>query len=298
MINTTIAFLGLGLMGDPIAYRIATRLPGLRVWNRTALRASQAVTAGATRYATALEMVKGADVIFLCLLDEGAVGSVLFGHEGMAPNLSPHSIIVDLSTIGPHATRRLAKQLADISGASWVDAPLTGGVAGAETGSLVALCGGNDVDIENIIPLLTLFAKRIERLGALGAGQAAKICNQLIVSINLLAIAEAHELARQNGIDPVRLSEALAGGWADSLPLQLLGPRIAQRIVDPKVVSIGTFAKDVRLAMCNNPEIARMPLLAQANEIYEAALAGGLSDVDIGLLGDAIALANSLTRVQ
>lgn len=278
-----VAFLGTGLMGRPMVLRLLAAGFAVTAWNRSAGKVAPLVAAGAVAAATASEAVSGADFVCLCLTDGAAVEDVLFGSAGVAGVLAPGAVIIDFSTIGPQATRALAGRLAQIApGVRWVDAPVTGGVRGAETGELVILCGGDPADVDTARPVLNPLAKRICDLGPLGAGQAAKLCNQLIVGINVIAIAEALALGRAQGLDVARLPDALAGGWADSLPLQIIGPRMAAAISDPAIVSIGTYAKDLALVAQGVP--GRPGLADAALAICRDALGQGLGDADVTAL--------------
>lgn len=279
-----VAFLGLGLMGTPIAARLAAAGVDLRVWNRTPGKVAPAVEAGAKAFPAPRDACDGVDVVFLCLTDHRAVEDVLFGDEGIGSHLAPDVLVIDLSTIGPQPTREFAARLFELAGAHWVDSPVSGGVAGASAGTLIALVGGEPAQIRRASPLLRRFTRAINPMGGIGAGQAAKLCNQLIVAANIVAITEAMALAKANGIDPALLPPALAGGWADSLPLQIIGPRLAARQTEPRIGAIGTFAKDIA-AILASAASAQLPLTHAAAAIYEAALAEGLGDSDIGMLG-------------
>jgi len=149
----------------------------------------------------------------------------------------------------------------------------------------VILCGGEAGDVAAMRPVLDPLAKRVCHLGALGSGQAAKLCNQLIVGINVIAIAEALALGRAQGLDVARLPDALAGGWADSLPLQIIGPRMAAGVAEPAIVSVGTYAKDLALVMQGMPQGgAQAGLAARALDLLREAQAAGLGSADVTAL--------------
>jgi len=214
--TTRIGFLGTGLMGSPIACHIARAGYETAVWNRSPAKTAEAVVAGAQMAANPAAAVTNADIVFLCLTDQAAVEDVLFGAGQVSTKLRAGAMVIDLSTIGPNPTRDFAARLAEVSEAQWIDAPLTGGVAGAKAGTLIALVGGETEQVEGLAPLFAQFTSRVSHMGGLGTGQATKLCNQLIVSVNILAIVEALTLAGGQGIDPTCLPDALAGGWADS----------------------------------------------------------------------------------
>jgi 3-hydroxyisobutyrate dehydrogenase/2-hydroxy-3-oxopropionate reductase len=277
--SQAIAFLGLGLMGSPMVRRLRRAGLPVRVWNRTPAKAVPLVEDGAELASTPVEAVAGASIVCLCLTDAAAVEAVLFGSSGAAKALEPGAVVVDFSTIGPGPTRRLAARTAAAArGARWVDAPVSGGVTGAELGRLVILCGGDPRDVEAVRPVLDHLAQGVRHLGPLGAGQSAKLCNQLIVAVNVVAVAEALALARTHGLEPAALPGALVGGWADSLPLQIIGPRMAAEVTEPPIVAVGTFGKDLGLVLAE----ARSPLAmaARAEAIYRAAADAGLATAD------------------
>ncbi len=157
----------------------------------------------------------------------------------------PSRLLVDLSTIGPAPTVQFSERLAMKLGTRWVDAPVSGGVGAAEQGKLVVFCGGRDQDIDTIEPVLGALSQRVTRVGGVGAGQALKLCNQLIVATNLIAIAESMALARDNGVEVGRVVDALTGGAADSLPLQLFGRRMASGTYEPVLVDVALILKDL-----------------------------------------------------
>ncbi len=277
--SQSIAFLGTGLMGAPMARRLLLGGFAVRAWNRSPAKAQPLAALGAVLADTPAQAVEGVRTVCLCLTDAAAVEDVLFGAGGAAAALAPGAVLVDFSTIGPGSARALAARIAaQVPGACWVDAPVTGGVKGAEAGSLVALCGGEAADLERVRPVLNLLAQRVHHLGPLGAGQAAKLCNQLIVAVNVVAMAEALALARAHGLDPTALPQALAGGWADSLPLQIIGSRMAAGVSEPPIVAVGTFGKDLGLVLA---EAATPPALAAGAEaIYRAAADAGIAAAD------------------
>lgn len=277
--NRTIAFLGVGLMGAPMARRLSQAGFSMQAWNRSAAKVATLTAMGIVGAATPRAAVADAAIVCLCLTDASAAEAVLFGEDGAAGALAPGAIIVDFSTIGPSATRALAARVEIAApGVRWVDAPVTGGVKGAEDGALVILCGGDAADLETVRPVLTPLAKKIHHLGPLGAGQAAKLCNQLIVAVNVVAMAEAMTLARTHGLDPAALPGALAGGWADSLPFQIIGPRMAAGISEPPIVAVGTFGKDLRLVLAEAQ--GRPAVAASADAIYRAAAEAGIATAD------------------
>jgi len=280
-----VAFLGTGLMGIPMVYRLLGAGIKVRVWNRTPDKLHGLVSAGAKSAATPALASEGVDAVCLCLATLAAAESVLFGADGVASCSHPVSLVADFSTLGPQHTARIAGQINRQCGTAWVDAPVSGGVPGATQGKLVIFCGGAETDITRLSSVFAALAQRVTRVGNVGAGQTLKLCNQLIVSSNLLAIAEAIALARASGIDAHLLPGALAGGFADSIPLQVFGPRMAAGITHPVLGAIALMLKDSsaidELARTHR---LRLPLVEATLAAYQRAVELGLSDEDISSL--------------
>lgn len=244
---TRIGFIGIGLMGLPMCRRLLAAGHPLTVWNRSPDKCAPLVAAGATLAASPAALTREADVIMTCLADTAAVEDVFHRADGIAATLAPGKTVVDFSSIAPAATRALAAA-AQARGAAWVDAPVSGGVVGAEAGSLVIMAGGEAAALEPLRPLLAALAQRVTHMGPSGAGQVTKVCNQLIVAANAVLIAEAVALAEKAGVDASRLAPALAGGFADSRPFQLLAPRMSARAFEPVQWRVRTLLKDLDMA--------------------------------------------------
>lgn len=242
---TRIGFVGIGLMGLPMCRRLLAAGFPLTVWNRTASKCEPLRAAGATVASDLATLVDAVDVVMLCLADTAAVEQLVFGPEGIAAHGRPAQVLIDFSSIAPAATRDLAARLAAACGMRWLDAPVSGGVIGAETGTLVIMAGGTAEDVESARPLLAPLSQRVTHMGPVGAGQVTKVCNQLIVAANALLIAEAVALAEQAGVDARLLAAALAGGFADSKPLQILAPRMAESRFEPVQWKVQTLLKDL-----------------------------------------------------
>lgn len=265
----TLAYVGLGLMGGPMAVRLARAGHALRVWNRTAAKCAAAVDAGATLAASAADAARGADVVFTCLSDGRAVEAAVFGQGGIAEGIGAGAVLVDFSSMAPDATRAFATRLKAERGAEWVDAPVSGGVAGAEAGTLAVMAGGDAAAFARAEPFVKAMAARFTHMGPIGAGQTTKLCNQVIVGSLMCVIAEAARLASNSGIDALKLPEALAGGWADSKPLQICLPRMVKAIHDPPLGHAWTMLKDLDAARdaarrTNTP----LPVSGAAAEIF------------------------------
>ena len=239
-----IGFIGIGLMGRPMVLRLLLANYGVRVWNRSPDKVAEVAAAGAVPCASPAELARESDVILLSLANTRAVESVA-GDDDFLAALEPGSIVVDLSSISPETTRTLASRAAEASGASWIDAPVSGGVPGAETGDLVIMAGGDPKALERAREVLAPLSKRVTHMGPSGAGQTAKLCNQIIVGCNVTAIGEAFRLARAAGVDAALLPDALAGGFADSLPFRIFGQRMADGVESPVSAKIETMLKDL-----------------------------------------------------
>ena len=244
---SSIGFIGLGLMGQPMSLRLLQAGFQLHVWNRNPAKAESLVAAGAQAHASPTELVQAVKVICLCVTDTSAVEDLLYRSDGLLAALQPGQLVVDFSSIAPKATQSFAAAVRKI-GADWVDAPVSGGVAGAEQGQLAIMCGGQNASLERLEPLFRPLARQVTHLGEVGSGQVAKIGNQMLVSCNALVIAEMLALAEASGLDTSKLTQAFAGGFADSLPLQILAPRMAARDYEQPKWTVKTLLKDLQLA--------------------------------------------------
>ena len=243
-----IGFIGMGLMGVPMSLRLLAAGYSLSVWNRNASKTEAARQAGARVANSVAQLVADSDVVMLCVTDTAAVEAIVFGDDGIAANARSGQILIDFSSIEPEATRQMAARLTSACGMHWVDAPVSGGVAGAEQGMLAIMAGGDEALIDRLRPLLEPLSQRVTRMGPVGAGQVTKICNQMLVSCNVLVMAEVMALAEKAGVDALQIPAALKGGFADSVPLQLTGPRMAERDFDPVKWHVKTLLKDLDMA--------------------------------------------------
>lgn len=261
MYNTDmpIAFLGMGLMGSRMSMRLLAADFQVAVWNRTHSACKPSLAQGATAFD--FEQASQYPVLLLCLADDHAVSQVF---EQLRPYLTHGQIIIDFSSLSVQCTLTLSAE-AEKLGVTWIDSPVSGGTVGAEQGTLVIFAGGDADKIEQLSPVYQAFAQRVTCMGATGTGQATKICNQLIVAANSTLIAEAVALAEKSGVDTRLLAPALAGGFADSKPFQILSPRMASHVFEPVQWKVQTLAKDlgnaVRLAQAFQLQI---PVAEQA----------------------------------
>ena len=245
----SLGFAGIGLMGLPMCRRLLAAGYPLTVWNRNPAKCAPLVEAGARQVATPAELCEQADVVMLCLADTAVVREVVFGPAGVAEGAKPGQLLVDFSSLEPTATREMAAQLASKTGMAWLDTPVSGGVVGAEAGSLAIMVGGDAADLDRVRPVLLELGQRVTHMGGVGAGQVTKACNQMIVACNALVIAEVVALAEQAGVDASLIAEALAGGFADSKPLQILAPQMAESRFEPVKWHVRTLLKDLDTAV-------------------------------------------------
>jgi 3-hydroxyisobutyrate dehydrogenase len=280
-----IGFIGTGVMGVPMVRRLLAAGFTVRVWNRTPAKLEPLLAAGAEPAESPADAASGSDAVLMCLSNASALSAVLFAEDGVAQSLNPPSLLVDFSTIGPGATLDFAAKLRTRCGTSWVDAPVSGGATGAEQGRLVVFCGGSLEDVAQLGGVFGAFAQRTTRIGELGAGQTLKLCNQLIVASNLAAIAESLALARASQLDMTIVPDALTGGFADSLPLQIFGRRMATGVTTPILGELGLMLKDLRAVTdLAQAQGCRIPMAAAAHDIYSRAEELGLLRQDLAAL--------------
>lgn len=245
----SLGFAGIGLMGLPMCRRLLAAGYSLTVWNRNPAKCAALVEAGARQVANPAELCEHTDILMLCLADTAVVREVVFGAGGIVEGAKRAQLLVDFSSLEPTATREMAAQLAQQTGMGWLDAPVSGGVVGAEAGTLAIMVGGAAADLERVRPVLLSLGQRVTHMGGVGAGQVTKACNQMIVACNALVIAEVVALAEQAGVDASLLAEALAGGFADSKPLQILAPQMAESRFEPVKWHVRTLLKDLDTAV-------------------------------------------------
>ncbi|RIJ11817.1 NAD(P)-dependent oxidoreductase [Pseudomonas sp. 91RF] len=251
----SLGFAGIGLMGLPMCRRLLAAGYPLTVWNRNPDKCAPLVEAGARQVATPAELCGQADVVMLCLADTAVVREVVFGPAGVAEGAKNGQLLVDFSSLEPTATREMAAELAQKTGMAWLDSPVSGGVVGAEAGSLAIMVGGDAADLDRVRPVLLTLGQRVTHMGGIGAGQVTKACNQMIVACNALVIAEVVALAEQSGVDASLIAEALAGGFADSKPLQILAPQMAESRFEPVKWHVRTLLKDLDTAVKFSREV-------------------------------------------
>jgi 3-hydroxyisobutyrate dehydrogenase len=243
--SRNVGFVGLGVMGAPMARRLLQANHRVTVYNRTAARCEPLVAAGARAVASPREAAAGNEIVISMVTDSPDVEAVLLGPAGAAEGAAPGTVFVDMSTIAPEAARRIGKALAERQ-LPFLDAPVTGGDVGAREGTLSILVGGEAAVLERVRDLLGAMGKRITHAGGPGAGQTLKACNQILCALNMVGVVEALHLARRGGLDQKLVVEALSAGAGGSWALEKLGPRMASGDFAPGFM-IKLIQKDLRI---------------------------------------------------
>jgi 2-hydroxy-3-oxopropionate reductase len=279
-----ISLLGCGLMGTPMARRLATAGFPLTLWNRTRTKAQALADTGARIADTPALAVADADIVITMLEHGGVVAEVLFGGPGLTPQdatvagLKPGTLLIDMSSILPEQAREHAQRLAAVGCAS-LDAPVSGGTLGAEAGTLAIMAGGDAADVERARDVLQALGRPVH-VGPAGSGQLAKLANQMIVGITIGAVAEALLLAERGGADPAKVREALRGGFAESRILEVHGQRMVQGDF-AKRGSLGIQLKDMRNALHTAQGMAfEAPITQTLADLYASAADHGLAELD------------------
>jgi 3-hydroxyisobutyrate dehydrogenase-like beta-hydroxyacid dehydrogenase len=273
----TVAFLGIGLMGSRQAKRLLDAGHSLTVWNRSREKAEALAAFGARVVDTAADAVADADVVILMLENGRIVTDMLFS-QGLAGALRPGAIVVDMSSIKPAEAQEHAKHLAE-RGVHHIDAPVSGGTLGAEQGTLAIMAGGESEIFDRVEPILTIMGRPVH-VGPHGAGQLAKLANQIIVGVTIGAVAEALLLAQRGGADPAKVREALRGGFAESRILELHGQRMVERDFATKGRSV-THLKDLDNALdaAERIDLDALPYTALTADLFRG-LIGNAGDLD------------------
>ncbi len=268
-----IGFIGLGIMGGPMAGHLVAAGHALSYHTRSKVHPAVAATK-AVRCADAREVAARSDVVITMLPDTPDVEAVLFGADGVAAGLAAGKTVVDMSSISPIATKDFARRI-NALGCDYLDAPVSGGEVGARNATLSIMVGGPDAVFERIRPLLETMGRNITLVGGNGDGQTAKVANQIIVALNIEAVAEALLFAAKAGADPARVRQALMGGFASSKILEVHGERMVKRTFEPGF-RIELHQKDLNLALSSARAIGvSLPNTANAQELFNACAAHG-----------------------
>jgi 2-hydroxy-3-oxopropionate reductase len=287
----TVAVLGIGLMGFPMARRLCEADIPVRAWNRSRSKAERLLPFGASVAESAAEAVAQADLV-ITLLENGDVVESVLMHPDTLAALRPGTLVIDMSSILPAQARDHAKRLA-AQGAHHMDAPVSGGTVGAEQGTLAIMAGGEAADVERARPVLEALG-RLTHVGPHGAGQLAKLANQMIVGITIGAVAEALLMCEKGGADMGQVRQAITGGFADSRILQVHGERMVQRDFT-KRAAITVQLKDMRNALTTAQAVGfAAPITTLFEQLFSQAVSNGLGDLDHSALFVELAQRNGM----
>jgi 2-hydroxy-3-oxopropionate reductase len=274
-----IGFVGLGIMGKPMAGHLIKAGHEVSVYDLNSGPVQELSSKGASACKSNKEVAQKSEIIFIIVQDTPDVEAVLFGKDGLVEGLKPSSIVVDMSSISPIATKEFAKKLADMK-VKMLDAPVSGGQVGAENATLSIMAGGETEVFEKIKPYFQLMGKNIVHVGGNGDGQTCKVANQIIVALNIEAVSEALLFASKAGADPVKVRAALMGGFAHSRILELHGEKMLNRTFKPGF-RIRLHQKDLNLALQSARSMGvSLPNTATAQELFNAVAAQGGIDLD------------------
>ena len=273
-----IGFIGLGIMGRPMAGHVIRGGHSLHIYSR-GTPPQELVEAGAVVCGSPREVAERSDAVITMVPDTPDVEAVVFGPDGIAEGLGRGKILIDMSSISPMATKKFAKLLAE-RGCEWVDAPVSGGDVGARNATLSIMAGASPAAFERVKPVLELMGRNITLVGSAGDGQTAKVANQIIVALTLEAVAEALVFASKAGADPMRVRRALMGGFASSRILEVHGERMIERNFEPGF-RVELHQKDLNLALQSARELqVSVPNTATAQELFNACAAQGGGRLD------------------
>ncbi len=283
-----VGFIGLGIMGAPMALNLLKAGHALFVASRSKVPEVFAQE-GATICTNATEVAKRADIVVIMVPDTPHVEDVLFGEAGVAKGLRAGKLVIDMSSISPMATKAFAQKI-NALGCDYLDAPVSGGEVGAKAGSLTIMVGGPQAAFDRAQPLFAAMGKNITLVGGNGDGQTTKVANQIIVALNIEAVAEALLFASKAGADPAKVRQALMGGFAASRILEVHGERMINRTFDPGF-RIELHQKDLNLALQGAKELGvSLPHTAGAAQLMQACAANGMAGLDHSALCRALEL--------
>nr|WP_255416872.1 2-hydroxy-3-oxopropionate reductase [Polaromonas sp. SP1] len=288
MFMSKLGFIGLGIMGNPMAAHLIAA--GHEVFMTTLGKVPAELLTGKGKACDSItDVVKQADIIFLMLPDTPDVAKVLFGEGGVSAALTKGKTVVDMSSISPMDTKEFAKKI-NALGCDYLDAPVSGGEVGAKAASLTIMVGGPQAAFDLVKPLFELMGKNITLVGGNGDGQTCKVANQIIVALNIAAVGEALLFASKAGADPAKVRQALMGGFASSRILEVHGERMIKRTFAPGF-RIGLHQKDLNLALSGARTLGlALPQTAGAAQLMQACAANGMQDLDHSALVRALEL--------
>jgi 2-hydroxy-3-oxopropionate reductase len=275
----TIGFIGLGIMGKPMAFNLLHAGYPLCIYARRREVADPFIKEKVKAYSSPCELAPHAEVIITMVPATIDVEEVILGENGIIHTAKPGTIVIDMSTISPAATQQIAKEL-EKKKIDMLDAPVSGGEQGAITGSLSIMVGGKDTVLAKVHPLLEVLGKQIIHIGSHGAGQIAKLCNQIIVAENIIAVSEALKIAKASGVDPAKVREALLGGYASSRVLEVHGKRMLDDDYAPGFKA-SLHRKDLHIALDQAHQInLHVPAAEYAKECIDKLVNEGHTDLD------------------
>ena len=275
-----VAVIGVGIMGSAIATRLARCGVAVSAYDRDPSRPAALAPLGVRAAANAREAARQADCVILSLNTADIVRVAVFGDAGVAQGAGPDKLLIDMSSIDPNATRTMAAQLRSATGMAWVDCPLSGGVPGAQSGSLTIMAGGDAQDFERARAVMRHLAANYTLMGAVGAGQTTKLVNQVLCAILFQAVAEAAEFAQRGGVAAEAIPAALAGGRADSRILQEFMAKMARHDYSP-TGRLDNMLKDLdAVQACAKAAATPMPVTDLVAQIHRKLVAAGLGAED------------------
>lgn len=277
--DQTIGFIGLGLMGKPMARNLHQAGYSLVIHNRSREVVDELAAEGMTPAASARDAAAQSDAVILMLPDTPTVQQVLLGEDGVVAALKPRELIIDMGTTAVDVTRQCAQDV-EAAGGVYLDAPVSGGQVGAVEAGLTIMCGGTPEAFARARPLFEVLGKQITHVGQCGAGQVAKAANQVIVGLTITAVAEALHLAERSGVDPAAVREAVRGGFAWSRIMELHGQRMIEGEFEPGGKA-STQRKDLEQALIQAETVgARMPVTTMVRNLYDELIEQGGGDLD------------------
>jgi 2-hydroxy-3-oxopropionate reductase len=279
MAKDRVGFIGLGVMGKPMARNLLQADYELVVWSRTRADVDEVAGDGATPASSAREVSEKADVVVLMLPDSPQVREVLDGDDGLLAGAREGTLVIDMSTISPVVTREIAKTCGE-RGIGWVDAPVSGGDVGAREATLSIMAGGSDEDFARAKPLFEALGKTIVHVGPVGSGQVVKACNQVVVALTIEAVSEALVLGSKAGVDPATIIEVLSGGLAANKVMEVRGRNFLEHDFTPGF-RIDLHHKDLGIALQTAREYGvALPSTAAVDQMLQALRSAGRGDRD------------------
>jgi len=282
-----LGFIGLGVMGQPMALNLCKAGYRLSVFARNPAQSAPLLAAGAGVFDSPVAVAKASEILFINVSDDSALEAVLFGPQGAASGLAADSIVVDMGTTSPAFTRQLTDRLAEQQ-VSLIDAPVSGGEAGAIAGTLAIMAGGPEIALQRVLPLFEVIGGSIVHVGDSGAGQVAKACNQIVVSATLLGVAEALTFAKHQGVDAGKVRQALLGGSAFSKILEIHGQRMLDCNFKPGFKA-KLHQKDLGIVLAEAQQTGMaLPGTSLAAQMMNALVGRGSGELDSSALIDVI----------